>query len=62
MMSEQLLGWEPTGSIIHKEMTVEAKYQRLLDYVTGLYQQFQIDPDQYRTLIRLIEDTNKENN
>lgn len=62
-MSEQLLGWEPTSEIIHREMTVEAKYERLVHYIDGLYQSFQIDPEQYRTLIRLVEDTNnkKEN-
>lgn len=58
-MSEQLLGWEPTAEIIHREMTMEAKYERLVHYIDGLYQSFQIDPEQYRILIRLVEDTNK---
>lgn len=60
-MSEQLLGWEPTAEIIHKEMTDEAGYNRLVKYIDGLYQQFQIDPEQYSTLIRLVKDVNNNN-
>lgn len=58
-MGAQLLDWEI--NVIHNTMTKEARIKRVTDYIDGLYQQFQIDPEQYRTLIRLVNNINKEN-
>lgn len=63
-MSSQLLDWEeklPPNIVIHKEMTKDARTQRVITYIESLYQQFQIDGEQYRTLIRLVNNINKEN-
>lgn len=58
-MTKQLLDWEPKATARPKQ---EIKILALISYIDSIYQQYQIDNEQYQTIVKLLNGIKNEEN